>query len=67
MPTKKIVESGDVGESRRNVNVRVMNEDDKVVLAFGELVAWVAMPPVEAIQFAKHIQSEAEEILRSDA
>lgn len=61
------VESGDVGETKRNVKVRVMNDDDKVVLAFGELVAWVALPPLEAIQFADHIRSEAEDILRSDA
>ena len=67
MPKTKKIESGDVSETKRNVNVRVMNEDEKVVLAFGELVAWVALPPVEAIQFANHIKAEAEAILRSDA
>jgi len=50
----------------RAVQVKVLKEDDDVVLAFGELVAWVTLPPLAAIELADAMKLRAEEILRSD-
>ena len=46
-------------------NVIVDNEDDKVVLVFGQPIAWLEMEPVVAIKIAELIKEKAIEILRS--
>ena len=50
-----------------HIKVRIKKESDKVVMAFGELVAWVSLSPLAAIELADTMKEEAEAILRSDA
>jgi hypothetical protein len=57
----------DATEDRHQVRVRVSQEDEQVLLAFGELVGWVSLPPLAAIELADHIRDTAEDVLRSDA
>jgi hypothetical protein len=54
-------------EVGREVKVRIIQEKDEVVLAFGELVAWVSLNPLAAIELADNMKKSAEDILRSDA
>ena len=54
-------------EAPHEVRVRVGAQNEQVRIAFGELVAWVELPPVAAIELADNIRDAAEKVLRSDA
>ena len=59
--------NSDTIEQRHEIKVRVGKEEENVLLAFGELVAWVSLSPLAAIELSDNIRDMAEEVLRSDA
>jgi len=59
--------NSDTIEQRHEIKVRVGKEEENVLLHFGELVAWVSLSPLAAIELSDNIRDMAEEVLRSDA
>lgn len=48
-----------------NTNVTIGDKDEKVLLLFGQSIAWLEMEPVMAIKIAEMMKEKAIEILRS--